>query len=111
PADRLDDHRVGSAEGSPCLGRPWTGSAPDGICADAKGAIWYASVPGQRCTRVAEGGEVLVTVGADRGCFACMLGGDDGRTLYIVANNYTGGDASDGGVLIQPDGVSRAGRP
>ena len=35
------------------------GSAPDGICADADGAIWYASVPGQRCTRVAEGGEVL----------------------------------------------------
>ena len=38
------------------------GSAPDGICADAEGAIWYASVPGQRCTRVAEGGEVLDTV-------------------------------------------------
>jgi sugar lactone lactonase YvrE len=33
------------------------GSAPDGICADAERAIWYASVPGQRCTRVAEGGE------------------------------------------------------
>ena len=87
------------------------GSAPDGICADAKGAIWYASVPGQRCTRVAEGGEVLETVGADRGCFACMLGGDDGRTLYIVANHYTGGDASDGVVLIQPVAVPRAGRP
>ena len=38
------------------------GSAPDGICADADGAIWYASVPGKRCTRVAEGGEVLDTV-------------------------------------------------
>jgi len=87
------------------------GSAPDGICADAKGAIWYASVPGQRCTRVAAGGEVLETVGADRGCFACMLGGDDGRTLYIVANHYTGGDASDGVVLIQPVAVPRAGRP
>ena len=62
------------------------GSAPDGICADASGAIWYASVPGQCCKRVAEGGEVLETVSADRGCFACMLGGDDGRTLYIVAN-------------------------
>jgi sugar lactone lactonase YvrE len=49
------------------------GSAPDGICADAEGAIWYASVPGQRCTRVAEGGEVLDTVVADRGCFSCVL--------------------------------------
>ena len=87
------------------------GSAPDGICADAEGAIWYASVPGQRCTRVAEGGEVLDTISADRGCFACMLGGDDGRTLYIVANHYTGAGASDGIVLIQQVAVPRAGRP
>ena len=49
---------------------------------------WYASVPQQRCVRVAEGGEVLETVEADRGCFSCTLGGDDGRTLFIVANHY-----------------------
>jgi sugar lactone lactonase YvrE len=87
------------------------GSAPDGICADTEGAIWYASVPGQRCTRVAQGGEVLDTVDADRGCFACMLGGDNGRTLYIVANHYSGSGASDGVVLIQPVAVPGAGRP
>ncbi|MQA17857.1 MAG: SMP-30/gluconolactonase/LRE family protein, partial [Pseudonocardiaceae bacterium] len=87
------------------------GSAPDGICADAEDAIWYASVPGQRCTRVAEGGEVLDTVQADRGCFACMLGGDDGRTLYIVANHYDGSGASDGVVLVHPVAVPHAGRP
>jgi hypothetical protein len=28
-----------------------------------------------------------------------MLGGDDGRTLYIVADNYSRGGASDGIVL------------
>jgi sugar lactone lactonase YvrE len=87
------------------------GSAPDGICADADGAIWYASVPGQRCTRVAEGGEALQTVDVDRGCFACMLGGDDGRTLFIVANRYGDGGASDGIVLTQRVGTPRAGRP
>ena len=32
------------------------GSAPDGICSDAEGAIWYASVPGQRCTARRPGG-------------------------------------------------------
>src|SRR6185437_3381416 len=47
--------------------------APDGICADADGGVWYATVPGQRCVRVQEGGKVLDTVDADRGCFACML--------------------------------------
>jgi len=87
------------------------GSAPDGICADADGAIWYASVPGQRCTRVAAGGEVLDTINVDRGCFACMLGGKDGRTLFIVANHYTGTGASDGIVLTQPVDAAHAGRP
>jgi sugar lactone lactonase YvrE len=87
------------------------GSAPDGICADAEGAIWYASVPGQRCSRVAQGGEVLETVDVDRGCFACMLGGDDRRTLYIVANHYSGSGASDGIVLVQPVAVPHGGRP
>ena len=51
------------------------GAAPDGICIDADGAVWWAEVPGQRCVRTAEGGAVLRTVEADRGCFACMLGG------------------------------------
>jgi sugar lactone lactonase YvrE len=87
------------------------GSAPDGLCADAEGAIWYASVPGQHCTRVAEGGAVLDTVRADRGCFSCTLGGDDGRTLYVVANRYDEHGASDGVVLTRRVAVPRDGRP
>ena len=88
------------------------GAAPDGICADADGAIWYASVPQRTCTRVAPGGEVLATVNADRGCFACMLGGYDGRTLYIVANRYDGGShASEGIVLTRTVDAAHAGRP
>jgi sugar lactone lactonase YvrE len=38
--------------------------------------------------RVREGGEVLQTVDVDRGCFACMLGGIEGKTLFIVANAW-----------------------
>jgi sugar lactone lactonase YvrE len=114
-ADRLTAWTI-SESGELVDRRVWAdlgpGSAPDGICADAEGAIWYASVPGQRCTRVAEGGEVLATVEADRGCFSCMLGGDDGRTLYIVANRYDGGSgASDGVVLTEKVSVAHAGRP
>jgi sugar lactone lactonase YvrE len=75
--------------------RIWAGleHAPDGICVDADGAVWVASVPGQYCVRVREGGDVLDTVSVDRGCFACMLGGTDGRTLFIAAAQWRGMDA------------------
>jgi sugar lactone lactonase YvrE len=39
--------------------------------------------------RVREGGEVLSTVAVDSGCFACMLGGEDGRTLFMLASRAT----------------------
>jgi sugar lactone lactonase YvrE len=90
------------------LGR---GAAPDGICLDAEGAVWYADVPNRRCVRVVEGGEVLQTVQVDRGCFACMLGDDDGRTLYITANTWQGGRAGDGVILTERVDVPHAGRP
>ena len=63
---------------------------PDGICLDAEGAVWYADVPGRCCVRVAEGGEELAVMHADRGCFSCALGGPDGRTLFIVAADWRG---------------------
>jgi sugar lactone lactonase YvrE len=62
--------------------------APDGVCTDAEGAVWSATVPGRRCLRVAEGGRVLGSVELDRGCFACVLGGPDGRTLFVTAAEW-----------------------
>jgi sugar lactone lactonase YvrE len=65
-------------------------AAPDGICIDAEGAVWYADVPNQQCVRVAEGGQVLQTVALDRGAFACALSSGTGQpTLYINAADYT----------------------
>jgi sugar lactone lactonase YvrE len=81
------------ADGSLSNRRSWADlgeGAPDGICVDAEGAVWYADVPNRRCVRVAEGGEVLDTAEADRGCFACMLGGSTGDTLFIAAQEWTG---------------------
>ena len=67
--------------------------APDGICLDADGAVWYADVPNKRCVRVREGGEVVQIVNVDRGCFACMLGGAHKKTLFIIATEWRGMDA------------------
>jgi sugar lactone lactonase YvrE len=73
------------------------GDHPDGICLDTDGAVWYADVGRAHCVRVAEGGDVLDVVEADRGCFSCALGGADGRTLFVVANAWGGPDAMGGG--------------
>jgi sugar lactone lactonase YvrE len=80
-----------AADGSLANGRTWAdipGDHPDGICLDADGAVWYADVGNKHCVRVGEGGEVLQTIDLDRGCFACMLGGVDGRTLFMVAQEW-----------------------
>ncbi|WP_214322367.1 SMP-30/gluconolactonase/LRE family protein [Nonomuraea sediminis] len=65
--------------------RTWAeGLGPDGITMDESGAIW-TSTGGPTCVRVQEGGEILQRVDLDRSPFACMLGGPDGRTLFILA--------------------------
>jgi sugar lactone lactonase YvrE len=82
-----------ASDGSLSNRRVWAeldGGVPDGICLDADGAVWYGDVPNKRCVRVREGGEVLKTIELDRGCFACMLGGMDGRTLFLVAREWHG---------------------
>ena len=82
-----------AADGDLSNRRVWAdldGAFPDGICLDAENAVWYADVPNKRCVRVREGGEVLQTVELDRGCFACMLGGEDKKTLFLVANEWGG---------------------
>ena len=107
------------ADGGLSNRRVWAGlpgGFPDGICLDADGAAWYADVPNQHCVRVGEGGEVLQTVELDRGCFACMLGGADDRTLFMMAAEWHGmenidPEARTGQVLTVEAPVAGAGWP
>ena len=57
--------------------------APDGCGLDADGALWIADGLGGRVIRVRSGGEITEEIQAGTGVFACMLGGADGRTLFI----------------------------
>jgi sugar lactone lactonase YvrE len=72
--------------------RVWAEVSGDGICLDAEGAIWCSGVSGNtpECLRVREGGEVLDRITLDRACFACMLGGEDGRTLFLMTAEWRG---------------------
>lgn len=59
--------------------------APDGCGLDAEGAMWIADAAHGRAIRVVEGGAIVDEVRAGTGVFACMLGGSDGRTLFLCA--------------------------
>ncbi|MEA5457128.1 SMP-30/gluconolactonase/LRE family protein [Sinomonas sp. JGH33] len=88
--NRLTAFAIGE-DGSLSDRRVWAelpGDHPDGICLDAEGAVWAADVGNRHCVRVREGGEVVQTIDADLGCYACALGGPDGRTLYIVTSRF-----------------------
>jgi sugar lactone lactonase YvrE len=99
------------------LGGPGKG---DGICLDAEGAIWCSVVHDSRpaCWRVREGGEVLQQIELDKACFACMLGGEDGRTLFMMVAEWLGVErmgelfrSRTGQVLTARAPAPHAGRP
>lgn len=65
---------------------------PDGICLDAEGAVWVADAGSGQVVRIADGGQVLDRVELEEGrnAYACMLGGEDRRRLFIVTNTASG---------------------
>ncbi|MGY1734435.1 SMP-30/gluconolactonase/LRE family protein [Geodermatophilus sp. SYSU D00684] len=90
------------------------GLAPDGICLDAEGHVWFATARTAEVLRVREGGEVTgrVPVGSGSLSYACTLGGDDGRTLFVcTAPTWAEGGPRAGRVEVARVDVPRAGRP
>jgi sugar lactone lactonase YvrE len=82
---RRDWAALGPPPASDDLGAALGGAvfAPDGMCLDADGAVWVADGMGNRVIRLAEGGEILDEIAVGEGTYACMLGGGDGRTLFV----------------------------
>jgi len=65
---------------------------PDGMCLDVEGAIWVASPTTASVIRVKEGGEILERIPVETNAYACMLGGEDLKTLFICTSNASGVD-------------------
>ena len=60
----------------------------DGVSLDAEGALWCAAQGG--AIRVAQGGRILQRIELERPAFSVALGGPDGTTLFMVANEWNG---------------------
>jgi len=88
---------------------------PDGIALDADGAIWVANALAPQCVRIAEGGKVLETIDTGQNCYACMLGGDDGMTLFMLTAPTSLAHEAEktpkGKILIAKVEAGHAGRP
>ena len=80
------------------------GVFPDGICLDAEGAIWVAAPHPGEVLRVIQGGEITHRLRVSTRPYACMLGGDDGRTLFVC----TAGSAIPDEVRARPAGKIEA---
>jgi sugar lactone lactonase YvrE len=107
-----------AADGSLSNRRVWANTlprVPDGIALDADGAIWIANPIAPECVRIAEGGEVLEVVETGQPCYACMLGGDDGKTLFMLTAKtsiaHEAAEAPSGKLVVATVDVPRAGLP
>ena len=89
------------------------GRLPDGICLDTAGGVWAASPTGNECLRLEEGGRVTHRVAVSQGAYACMLGGVEEKTLYILtaADSDPSAPAGSGRIEAAPAPYGRAGLP
>jgi sugar lactone lactonase YvrE len=87
----------------------------DGMCLDAEGQIWLANAIAPNCLRVREGGEITAMVETSQISFACMLGGEDRRALYIMtaptSDRFKIADRRDGRIEVVEVAVPGAGLP
>jgi len=81
--DIADDHSLRNR-------RVWAeiDGGADGVSLDAEGALWCAAQGG--AVRVSAGGAVRQRIELERPAFSVALGGPNGTTLFMVANEWNG---------------------
>ncbi len=106
------------ADGTLTNRRVWASTSPrvpDGIALDADGNIWIANPIAPECVLIAKGGKVLEVIDTGQQCYACMLGGDDGRTLFMLTAQtsiaHEAAETPKGKLLIATVTTPHAGRP
>ena len=98
----------------PSLWAEVPGMFPDGCTMDAEETIWFADASTPRVVRVAKGGKILDEVETPQVPFACMLGGEDGKTLFILTADSSGPNqagSGSGNIWTHNVDVAKAGLP
>jgi len=111
------------ADGSLANRRVWAeGLIPDGICMDEEAAVWVQTEnarnrsggtrgPEGAVVRVHEGSEAVERIEHDRAIFASMLGGPDGKTLFLAAAEWRGIEHVDGALAARTGQILIANAP
>lgn len=83
----------------------------DGLCLDEQGCVWCASPAANQCVRISPAGEILDRALPREGThvMACVLGGADRRTLYLMTNRRP--EPTSGRLEGVRVGVAGAGNP
>ena len=88
---------------------------PDGCALNADGNLWIANPTAPECLLVAEGGKVLEVIDTGMPCYSCMLGGEDGKTLFMHAGptflKHVAKVSPKGKLLVASVDVPHAGLP
>ena len=105
------------SDGSLSDGRIWAempGRLPDGCTLDSENGIWFADAFSSQVVRVLEGGEITDVIDLPQRTFACMLGGDDGQTLFILtatSDPETGIEPGNGAIYTAQVKIPHSGKP
>jgi len=109
-------------DGSLTEPRVWAtvqGTAPDGCTLDEDEGVWFSDAVGKQIVRIIGSGDIddlsTIRIGAPNNTYACMLGGDDGHTLFILTADDSSPDVvagtATGAIYSTRVEVAHAGRP